>query len=122
MLGYFFYGLTLLIVIGFTIFSASKPSLSGENGMGYGLGLAFFGLAFAISSLILTLSVGWKGGFDWVSNQNFNRNILVGFGLGLYGCCRFCLWGFLNGNGTKAISQNSLIGLLKATGKRGSPY
>jgi hypothetical protein len=80
MLGYFFYGLTLLIVIGFTIFSASKPSLSGENGMGYGLGLAFFGLAFAISSLILTLYVGWKNGFDWVSNQNFNRNVLVGLG------------------------------------------
>lgn len=80
MLGYFFYGLTLLIVIGFTIFNASKPSLVGENAMGYGLGLAFFGLAFAISSLILTLSVGWKNGFDWVSNQSFNRNILVGLG------------------------------------------
>lgn len=80
MLGYFFFGLTCLIVIGFTIFSASKPSLVGENAMGYGLGLAFFGLAFAISSLILTLCVGWKNGFDWVSDQSFNRNILVGLG------------------------------------------
>lgn len=80
MLGYFFYGLTLLIVIGFTIFSAPKPSLIGENAMGYGLGLAFFGLAFTVSSLILTLCVGWKNGFDWVSDQSFNRNLLVGLG------------------------------------------
>lgn len=80
MLGYFFYGLTLLTVIGFSIFNASKPALTGENAMGYGLGLAFFGLAFTISSLILTLSVGWKNGFDWVSNQSFNRNLLVGIG------------------------------------------
>ncbi len=80
MLGYFFYVLTFLIVIGFTFFSASKPTLIGENAMGYGLGLAFFGLAFTISSLILTLIVGWKGGFNWVSDQSFNRNILVGLG------------------------------------------
>jgi hypothetical protein len=80
MLGYFFFGLTCLIVIGFTIFSASKPSLIGENAMGYGLGLAFFGLAFMISSLILTLCVGWKNGFDWVSDESFNRNLIVGLG------------------------------------------
>lgn len=80
MLGYFFFGLTCLIVIGFTILNAPKPTLVGENAMGYGLGLAFFGLAFTISSLILTLCVGWKNGFDWVSNQSFNRNILVGLG------------------------------------------
>ena len=80
MFGYFFFGLTLLIVIGFTIFSAKKPILMGENSMGYGLGLGFFGLAFTISSFILTLFVGWKDGFDWVTDQDLNRTLLVGLG------------------------------------------
>ena len=80
MLGYFFYTLTGLIVIGFSIFNASKPSLRGEYAMGYGLGLAFGGLAFTLSSLILTFIVGRKNGFDWVSSQSFSRNLLVAIG------------------------------------------
>ena len=51
----------------------------GENAMGYGLGLGFFGLSFAVSSLILTLCVGWKGGFNWVSESG-TRYLIVGLG------------------------------------------
>ncbi|MBL7818031.1 MAG: hypothetical protein JNL70_23680 [Saprospiraceae bacterium] len=80
MLGYIFYGLTCLVVILFANFSASKPNLAGEGAMAYGLLLVFFGLAFAISSLMLTLYVGGKNGFDWISIHSFNRNILVGLG------------------------------------------
>jgi hypothetical protein len=80
MLGYFFFGVTGLIVIGFTLFNTSKPNLIGDNAMGYGLGLAFFGLVFTISSLVLTLCVGWKGGFNWVSDQNTTRYLIVGLG------------------------------------------
>jgi hypothetical protein len=79
MTGYFFLGLTCLIVIGFTFFNLPKPRLSGDGAMGYGLGLAFFGLAVTISSMILTIYVGWKGGFDWVSESGI-RNFVVGIG------------------------------------------
>jgi hypothetical protein len=80
MLGYFFFGTTCLIIIGFTLFNTSKPNLTGDSAMGYGLGLAFFGLVFTISSLVLTLCVGWKGGFNWVSDQNTTRYLIVGLG------------------------------------------
>jgi hypothetical protein len=77
MLGYLFYGLTIIITIAFAVFNASKPSLSGENAMGYGLGLAFWGLAFTISSFVLTIIVGRKHGFDWVSDQSGSRILFV---------------------------------------------
>lgn len=38
------------------------------------------GICFTICGLILTLSVGGKGGFDWVSHQSGTRNLLVGIG------------------------------------------
>jgi hypothetical protein len=80
MLGYFFFGVTCLIVIGFTLLNWSKPNSSSNGLMGYGLALAFLGLTFTVSSLILTLCVGWKGGFNWVSDQNITRNLVVGLG------------------------------------------
>lgn len=80
MLGYFFYGLTFIVTIAFAIFNASKPSLSGENAMGYGLGLAFWGLVFTISSLVLTIIVGRKNGFDWLPDQSGSRFLLVSIG------------------------------------------
>jgi hypothetical protein len=80
MLGYFFFGVTSLIVIGFTFLGWSKPNSSSDGLMGYGLGLAFLGLAFTVSSGILTFCVGWKGGFNWVSDQSSTRHLIVGFG------------------------------------------
>lgn len=77
MIGNIFFGLTTLFYIGMALFNFSKPVLVGDRAMGYGLGLAFFGLGCAISSLLLTLNIAWKGGFDWVSPLGSTRTLLV---------------------------------------------
>ena len=80
MIGYFFWGITLIIVIILTLVNISEPK-ANPNSMGYdALGLLAICIGFTISSLILTLCVGWKGGFDWVSDQSKTRNLLVGIG------------------------------------------
>ena len=79
MLGYLFWGLTLLFYIGLIVLNLSKP-LTAQNDMGYGLVLVFLGLGFTISSLILTLCVAEKDGFDWVSTVGFVRIFLIGTG------------------------------------------
>lgn len=77
MLGYIFFGFTLVFYGGLFFINSSEPRMSGEGGMGYGLGIAALGLGFAISSLILTISVAYKGGFDWITNF---RALIVGLG------------------------------------------
>lgn len=48
--------------------------------MALGMMLQVVVIGFTICSLILTLSIWWKGGFDWVSPQGRTRNLLVGIG------------------------------------------
>ena len=78
MLGYIFAVITTLFFIGLTMFTASKPSLVGDNAMGFGLGLFFLGAGFVLSSLILTIILNVRGGFDWVA-QGSARTLLVLF-------------------------------------------
>lgn len=99
MLGYFSFGVTLLFYIGLT--NLPKPP-SGQNGMGYFYIIPFLAIGFAICSLILTLYVGWKGGFDWVSTSGASRNLLIGVGwLSLVATTFFCVlfkWEWHRGN------------------------
>ena len=69
MLGYIFFFITALFYIGLAMIMPSKPVTGGDNSMGYGLVLVFLSLGFAISSLILTISIRSAGGFDWVSSE-----------------------------------------------------
>ena len=80
MIGYMLLALTSLFYAGLVALNISKPSTTGSNAMGYGLGMAFLGMGLAISSLLLTLNIGGKGGFNWVANQAPNRTLLVGLG------------------------------------------
>ncbi|MFD2572239.1 hypothetical protein ACFSUS_16475 [Spirosoma soli] len=77
MLGYIFFAITVLFYVGLALFTASKPSLVGENAMGYGLGLAFFGLGFAVSSLVLTITLITTGKVSWVANEAEWRTTIV---------------------------------------------
>ncbi|WP_040005779.1 hypothetical protein [Fibrisoma limi] len=72
-----FFLITLLFWLGLAMLTASKPTLVGENAMGYGLGLAFLGLGFALSSLALTLTLLIKGNFYWVANGTSGRTAVV---------------------------------------------
>lgn len=74
------YGITVLFYLGLVLFNFPKPRLSGDGAMGYGLGIAFFGLGFAISSVLLVISLTWQGGLNWVSANTGTRNLLAGAG------------------------------------------
>lgn len=78
---YISFALTLLFFLGITLISGyfSKPH-RGEDGMALGMMLQVVVIGFTISSLILTLSICWKGGFDWASHNGKTRNLLVGLG------------------------------------------
>ncbi|GAB3692260.1 hypothetical protein GCM10027592_11030 [Spirosoma flavus] len=60
------------------MFTSSRPNLAGDNAMGYGLGIAFFGLVFTLSSLALTIVASLNGGFTWISQEPSTRVMLVG--------------------------------------------
>lgn len=78
MLGFIFFFITALFYVGLALIMPSKPITGGDNSMGYGLALVFLSLGFAISSLILTIIIRSKGGFDWVSPESGTRTGLVG--------------------------------------------
>lgn len=69
MIGYIFFVITTLFYIGLAMLTASKPNLVGDSAMGYGLGLFFLGIGFAVSSLALTITLISKGGFVWLGND-----------------------------------------------------
>jgi hypothetical protein len=77
MLGYIFFFITALFYIGLAMLTSSKPSFSGDAGMGYGLALVFLGIGFAISSLILSIVLIAKGGFNWISHETSIRTAVV---------------------------------------------
>ncbi len=76
-MNYVAFFLTAISYLGLALFTASKPSLSGENAMGYGLGLAFWGLCFTVSSLALTITTLVKSNFQWVANDSGARTAIV---------------------------------------------
>jgi len=76
-MNYFLFFLAVLCYVGLAFFTASQPSLSGDNAMGYGLGLAFFGLALTVSGLALTIMLLWKGNFNWVAGDGGMRTAVV---------------------------------------------
>ena len=94
MLGFIFFFITALFYVGLAMIMPSKPITGGDNSMGYGLALVFLSLAFAISSLILTIIIRSKGGFDWVSPEPGMRTGLVmlawlGVALTIFFCALF---------------------------------
>jgi hypothetical protein len=80
MIGYLLFGITFLFYIGLISINISQPKTAGDAGMGYGLALFALSAGFALSSLLLTISVAWKEGFLWVSDQAVRRTWLVGAG------------------------------------------
>lgn len=80
-MAYISFALTLLFFFGISLINHyfSKPH-RGEDGMALGTILGVVLVGFFFSSLVLALSIWWKGGFDWVSPQAKTRNVLVGIG------------------------------------------
>lgn len=76
-MNYLFFFVTVLGYLGLALLTASKPSLSGDSAMGYGLGLAFWGLVFTVGSLALTISLLVKGQLNWVATEDSLRTLIV---------------------------------------------
>ncbi|GAB4032600.1 hypothetical protein [Spirosoma gilvum] len=77
MFGFIFFFLTACFYIGLAMITASKPNLTGENAMGYGLGLFFIGAGFTLTSLALSITIRITGGFDWISQDTGTRTLVV---------------------------------------------
>lgn len=76
-MGYLFFFLTLLFYVGLAMFTATKPNLSGDSGMGYGLGMAFLGLGFAVSGLALTINLLANSRLNWLGFEGGARTGLA---------------------------------------------
>ncbi|QDK81586.1 hypothetical protein EXU85_24430 [Spirosoma sp. KCTC 42546] len=77
LLGFIFFILTAIFYVGLAILNMSKPTLNGNDAMGYGLALLFLTIGFAISSLLLTILIRSKGSFDWVAQEAATRTAVV---------------------------------------------
>ncbi len=72
-------------------FSYSRPNLGGDQGMGYGLGLAFFGLGCILSTLALAGAMLYKGQLAAVLPSNPWRTLLafagaLAFAVAVFSC------------------------------------
>ncbi|QHT66445.1 hypothetical protein GXP67_07125 [Rhodocytophaga rosea] len=77
MLGYIFLFITALFYVGLAMLTSSRPSMAGDAGMGYGLVLVLLGIGFAVNSLILTLVITARGGFNWIFHDTSLRTAIV---------------------------------------------
>jgi len=78
MFGNLLFGLTAITYIALAIFNLQKINATGERLVGWGM--IGFGLmaAYVVCSLLLTINVAAKGGFNWISNSVSMRNMAVG--------------------------------------------
>lgn len=75
-IGYIFFAIAAICYVGLAVLTASKPP-SGSNDMGHGLMLAFLGLGFTITSLLMTIVLLVKGSFHWLGYSGGQRTTVV---------------------------------------------
>lgn len=77
MLGYILFGLTVLVYIVLSLF-VLQPAPSGSD-QTYGWASSAFVLiaAYGICSLLLTIYITAKGGYNWISDATLKRNAMV---------------------------------------------
>jgi hypothetical protein len=69
--------LGLVFYIGLLLLIYPKPNMAGDNSMGYGLGLAFLGLGFALSSIFLFIYLSRIGVFGLFIQDSVWKNLLA---------------------------------------------
>ena len=75
MLGYLLFGLTFLTYIAIGIFALK--SAPGGDQFGYSYSAFVLFAAYAICSLLLTIYIIATGGFNWIFDHTFKRNVIV---------------------------------------------
>jgi len=73
-MGKFSFFLTLVFYLCLLYLNYPRPNMGGDNAMGYGLGLAFFGLGFSIGSIGLFLYLSRLGVFGLLTPDVFWKN------------------------------------------------
>ena len=77
----------LLLVIATILFVCilslvfGKAPRNGDGLVGYGWGMIILNLGFAITMILVSLIIGFKGGFDWVAKTTSSRFWMVTAGL-----------------------------------------
>lgn len=83
--------LIFLIYLLFILFYVETPKGTGDTNMGMVIYFYLF-MAYVALSLLLTIIVTFNGGFNWISNSMFWRNIGVGaLWLGMVGGVLICM-------------------------------
>lgn len=73
----------VLLVISILIFfmlntgAMAKPAPGGDTAVGYAWSQIILNLAFVIVMILVTIIIGFKNGFDWVSSSRSNRILWV---------------------------------------------
>jgi hypothetical protein len=70
------YVLAIAFYIGLLFLNYPKPNLGGDNAMGYGLGLVFFGIGFSLGSMGLFFYLSRLGVFGLLTQDVFWKNFL----------------------------------------------
>lgn len=93
MFGHLLFFLTALCWFGLAASNFSKPPGSGDNVMGYGLVMAFLGIAFALCSGGLLFHLAYKANFDWAARQPGLSLLMLSGWLMLAAATFFCAIG-----------------------------
>jgi hypothetical protein len=91
MFGNLLFGVTALAYILLAIFNLQRVNVSGERLMGWGMIAVALIAIYIVFSLMLTMSIAAKGGFNWISSSTIQRNAGVGIlWLGMVVGVSFC--------------------------------
>lgn len=72
------FALTTLAYLGLAVFNLQKTTPKGEYLVGSGLMMFGVLAMYVLSSLLLTVNITSKGGFNWLSATPSTRNVMVG--------------------------------------------
>ena len=73
-------GLTSITYIALIAVNLYKPKGTGDQLVGWGFILFGVLAAYVVCSLMLTINIALNGKFDWISESNTLRNIIIGIG------------------------------------------
>jgi hypothetical protein len=76
-MGRFSFVLTLVFYLCLLYLNYPKPNMGGDNAMGYGLGLVFFGIGFSLGSMGLFFYLSRIGVFGLLTQDPFWKNFLA---------------------------------------------
>lgn len=77
MFGYFLFGLTALVYIALSLFVLQSAPSGGDQNYGWASSALVLIAAYGICSLLLTINITAKGGFNWISDAALKRNAMV---------------------------------------------